>query len=85
MTGYSFSLDNILHNNTFGASIQIMLDIIAFVVATSKHDEILTDIWWTARSMDWSRFLDALASLELTQVSRSVSHPQFRQSHNAAL
>ena len=28
-------------------------------------------------------FLDALASLELTQVSQSVSKPQFCQSHNA--
>ena len=47
MTGYSFSLDNILHNNTFGASIQIMLDIVAFVFATSKHDEIITDMYLT--------------------------------------
>ena len=30
-------------------------------------------------------FLDALASLETTQVSQSVGKPQFRQSHNAAL
>ena len=30
-------------------------------------------------------FLDALASLETTHVSQWVSHPQFRQSHNAVL
>ena len=29
-------------------------------------------------------FLDALASLESTQVIKSVSEPQFRQGHNAA-
>ena len=30
-------------------------------------------------------FLDALASLETTQVGESVSEPQFRRSHSTAL
>ena len=34
---------------------------------------------------NWGQFLDALASLETTQVGQSVSQPQFRKSHRASV
>ena len=40
---------------------------------------------YTQIPQEWGRFfLDALASLETTHVSQSVSKPQFRKSHKAS-